>query len=270
MPRRAILPLDPRFLPERTRSLFDRLIEEPMMRGMTLVGGSALALQIGHRMSEDLDFAVFGPKIPAARIDALMAGLEKEGREVSLLTSQSSIERFKINTGKRLLDYARDYVVDGAKMTFFARGAGDGVTQEQLDWLAAAPRAHSGKGFDVLGVEGIFAMKALLLADRARSRDLFDLMALIHGHGYTLDKALVLVRKLAPIERRDIERHKAVMTGAIPLDAEDEGFEGIGVKMPIEDIYAFFEKQIAVLERSLARAAMDSAKARNKDPGPQR
>ena len=264
------MPLDARFLPEKTRSLFDRLIEDPLMRGMTLVGGSALALQIGHRMSEDLDFAVFGPKIPAARIDALMAGLEKEGRLVSLLTPQSSIERFKINTGKRLLDYARDYVVDGAKMTFFARGAGDGVTQEQLDWLSNAPRAHSGTGFDVLGVEGVFAMKALLLADRARSRDLFDLMALIQGHGYTLDQALGFVKKLAPIERRDIERHKAVMTGAIPLDPEDEGFESIGVKMPMEDVYAFFEGQIAGIERSLARAAMGHAKARKKESGPQR
>lgn len=264
------MPLDPRFLPEKTRSLFDRLIEEPLMRGMTLVGGSALALQISHRLSKDLDFAVFGPRIPADRIDALMAGLEKEGRAVSLLTPQSSIERFKINTGKRLLDFARDYVVDGAKMTFFARGAGEGVTQEQLDWLTAAPRTHTGKGFDVLGVEGIFAMKALLLADRARSRNLFDLMALIQNHGYTLDQALGFVKKLAPIERRDIERHKAVMTGAIPLDPEDEGFDSIGVKMPIEDIYAFFEEQIAGLERSLARAAMDREKAKKKDLGPQR
>jgi hypothetical protein len=263
------LPLDVRFLPEKTRSLFNRLIEEPLMRGMTLVGGSALALQIGHRTSEDLDFAVFGTKLPAARIDALMAGLEKEGRVVSLLTPQSSIERFKINTGKRLLDYARDYVVEGAKMTFFARGAGEGVTQEELDWLTAAPRAHSGKGFDVLGVEGLFAMKALLLADRARSRDLFDLMALIHGHDYTLDQALGLVKTLAPIERRDVERHKAVMTGAIALDREDEGFERIGLKMPMEDIYAFFEEQVAGLERRLARAAMDRTKAKKEDLGPQ-
>ena len=79
---------------------------------------------------------------------------------------------------------------------------------------------------------------------------------------HTLDQALGLVKKLAPIERRDIERHKAVMTGAIPLDPEDEGFESIGVKMPMEDIYAFFEEQIAGLERSLARAAMVRAKAR--------
>lgn len=264
------MPLDARFLPDKTRSLFERLIEEPRMRGMTLVGGSALALQIGHRMSEDLDFAVFGAKIPAARIDALMADLEKEGRAVSLLTAQSSIERFRINTGKRLLDYARDYVVDGAKMSFFARSAGGSATQEQSAWLAAAPRAHSGTGFDVLGIEGIFAMKALLLADRARSRDLFDLLALIQDHGYTLDQAFGFVKKLAPIEHRDIERHKAVMTGVIALDPEDEGFESIGVKMLMEDIYAVFEKQIAEFERTLARAAMGQARARKKDLDPQR
>lgn len=264
------MPLDARFLPDKTRLLFERLIEEPRMCGMTLVGGSALALQIGHRMSEDMDFAVFGPKLPAARIDALMADLENEGREVSLLTPQSSIERFRINMGKRLLDYARDYVVDDAKITFFARGAGDSATQKQLDWLATAPRAHSGIGFDVLGLDGIFAMKALLLADRARSRDLFDLMVLIQEHGYTLDQAFGFVKKLAPIERRDIERHKAVMTGAIPLDPEDEGFENIGINMPMEDIYAVFEEQIAGLERNLARAAISRAKARKKDLGPQR
>jgi hypothetical protein len=263
------LPLDTRFLPDKTRSLFGRLIEEPRMHGMTLVGGSALALQIGHRMSEDLDFAVFGPRIPAARIDALMADLEKEGRQVSLLTAQSSIERFRINTGKRLLDYARDYVVDGTKMTFFARSAEGSATQAQLEWLAAAPRVHSGTGFDVLGIEGIFAMKALLLADRARSRDLFDLLTLIQDHGHTLDQAFGFVKKLAPIERRDIERHKAVMTGVIALDPDDEGFENIGVKMPMEDIYAIFEEQIAGLERTLARVAMGQAKARMKDLGPQ-
>ena len=95
-------------------------------------------------------------------------------------------------------------------------------------------------------------------------------MALIQGHGYTLEQALGFVKKLASIEQRDIERHKAVMTGAIPLDREDEGFESIGVKMPMDDIYAFFEEQIASLERSLARAAMARAKASKEEFGPQR
>ena len=58
------------FLPERTRRLFHRLSDEPLLEGLVLVGGSALALQIGHRISEDLDFACLDQKLPARHIDA--------------------------------------------------------------------------------------------------------------------------------------------------------------------------------------------------------
>lgn len=66
-------------------------------------------------------------------------------------------------------------------------------------------------------------MKSLVLAERTCSRDLFDLITLIRDHGFRMVDAFSLVRALAPIEQRDIERHKAVMTGLIPLDSEDEG-----------------------------------------------
>lgn len=245
-------PLKTKFLPPPTRALFKRLKGEGMLENMLLVGGSALALQIGHRLSEDLDFATLEPKLPAPRIDALMAALEAEGRQVSLLTPQSQIEAFRINTGRKLLDYARDYVIDGAKLTFFARGSS--APPNQLAWLAQSPKSSSGNGFAVLGLAGLFAMKALLLADRARSRDLFDLMVLIRDHDFTIDEAFHLAGTLAPIEKRDIERLKAVMTGAIPLDAEDEGFDSIGLAVGIANIYAFFGGEVDRYERGIARA----------------
>lgn len=99
-------------------------------------------------------------------------------------------------------------------------------------------------------------MKALRFADRARSRDLFDLMVLIRDHGFTLDEAFRLAATLAPIEKRDIERHKAVMTGVIALDAEDEGFASIGLAVGIADIHAFFSREIDRYERGIARAML--------------
>ncbi|MDP1612463.1 MAG: nucleotidyl transferase AbiEii/AbiGii toxin family protein [Sulfuritalea sp.] len=246
------VPLKTKFLPPPTRALFKRLKGEALLENMLLVSGSALALQIGHRRSEDLDFATLESKLPAARIDALMAALEAEGRQVSLLTPQSQIESFRIYTGRKLLDYARNYVVDGAKLTFFARGSS--APPNQLAWLAQSPKSSGGKDFAVLGLTGLFAMKALVLADRARSRDLFDLMVLIRDHGFTIDEAFHLAGTLAPIEKRDVERHKAVMTGAIPLDAEDEGFDSLGLAIGIEDIYAFFGREVDRYERSVARA----------------
>lgn len=123
----------------------------------------------------------------------------------------------------------------------------------RTEFLPAPTRALFER-FAVLGLDGLFAMKVLLLADRARSRDLFDLMALIRDHGFTIAEAFRLAGVLAPIEQHDIERHKAVMTGAIPLDADDEGFDSIGLAVGIEDIYLFFAGEVDRYERHIARA----------------
>jgi predicted nucleotidyltransferase component of viral defense system len=245
------------FLPPQTRALFQRLAGEPLMAGLILVGGSALALQIGHRSSEDLDFALLGPKLPSARLNGLIATLEAEGRTVSLMTVQSDIERFRINTGRKLLDYARDYAVDRAKLTFFARGVN--APKAQVDFLARSAHSHAKISFQIMGLDGLFAMKALVLAERARSRDLFDLMVLIRDRGYRIEDAFRQVQTLAPIEQRDIERHKAVMTGVIPLDREDEGFESLGLKTGVSEIYKFFDAEIGRFERDVAREVLREA-----------
>lgn len=47
-------------LPAETRQLWLALMHEPLLRGFVLIGGTALTLRIGHRLSEDLDFAYLG------------------------------------------------------------------------------------------------------------------------------------------------------------------------------------------------------------------
>ncbi|MCB0556060.1 MAG: nucleotidyl transferase AbiEii/AbiGii toxin family protein [Phaeodactylibacter sp.] len=47
-------------LPE-TLSLLSRLQKDPMLNQFFLVGGTALAMQIGHRYSVDLDFFTLVP-----------------------------------------------------------------------------------------------------------------------------------------------------------------------------------------------------------------
>ncbi|MEY4862603.1 MAG: hypothetical protein RLZ51_698 [Pseudomonadota bacterium] len=61
------------FMPEATQKNFSRLKDDPRLAGFTLVGGTALALQIGHRISEDLDFNIFGQKLPIKAIDGIRA-----------------------------------------------------------------------------------------------------------------------------------------------------------------------------------------------------
>ena len=115
-----------------------------------------------------------------------------------------------------------------------------------------------------MGLDGLFAMKALVLAERARSRDLFDLMTLIRDHGFRLADAFNRVQTLAPIEQRDVERHKAVMTGLIALDRVDEGFDSLRLNTSIGDIYDFFDAQISRFERDAAREVWRQA---GEEPG---
>jgi hypothetical protein len=51
-------------LPPETDRIWTFLKEQPSLSGFVLIGGTALALQIAHRRSEDLDLAY--PVLPAA------------------------------------------------------------------------------------------------------------------------------------------------------------------------------------------------------------
>jgi hypothetical protein len=54
--------LDLTFMPANTLVVFNKLAEHRFITTYTLVGGTALSIQLGHRLSEDLDF-IFIPAI---------------------------------------------------------------------------------------------------------------------------------------------------------------------------------------------------------------
>ena len=231
-------------MPEATKRNFARLKDDPRLAGFTLVGGTALALQIGHRISEDLDFNVFGQKLPIKVIDELLDDLAAGGAEIeSLITSEQKLQ-FKINTSEDLDHSIQDYVIDGAKVTFHSRNEGD-RPKAQIDFLKSAPKlAVSERGFDVLGLEGLLVMKSLVIYDRVKSRDIYDLMVLTKVHGYAIDNIFAAINAYQPIRHKDPEYFKSVVTGVIPLDKSDEGFSSIHLNVKMVDVYKYFKKLI--------------------------
>ena len=232
------------FMPEATQKNFARLKDDPRLAGFTLVGGTALALQIGHRISEDLDFNIFGQKLSIRAIDALLDELAAGGATIeSLITSEKKLG-FKINTSENLDDYIQDYLIDGAKVTFHSRNEGD-RPKAQIDFLKSAPKvAVSKRGFDVLAVEGLFVMKSIVIYDRVKSRDIYDLMVLTRDHGYTLEDIFAAIDAYQPIRNKDPEHFKSVVTGVIPVDKNDEGFSSIHLNVKMDEIYKYFKKLI--------------------------
>lgn len=242
------------FLPAKTRRLFERLAGDPLLEGFTLIGGSALALQIGHRLSEDLDLNLFGQALPVRRLNSLLQNLEKEGFEARSLISDAARSVFRINHGVAMDTQIQDYAIGGSKLTFVSRTSPQRL-ERQIEYLKDAQRVPvgGGNGFDILGIDGLFAMNTLVLSDRAKSRDNFDLMVLTRDHGYTLGDMMDVIATLAGVNERDGERYKSVLTGLIPLDQNDEGFESIGLAVGLREIYGYFSKSVDAYESDLAK-----------------
>ena len=95
----------------------------------------------------------------------------------------------------------------------------------------------------ILALEPLFKSKAVVLMDRVKSRDLFDLMILLTQHNYTIDD---IIDTLITIDERDeVEAETAleILVGNIPVDKDDPGFESIDLELSLKDIY----KQLTLL-----------------------
>lgn len=240
-------------LPPQTASLFKTIgsigadaVPNDLATRLFLAGGTALSLQIGHRMSNDLDFACADDRLPTFAIEQFIE-LLKKNHAVKLITPTAQIAEHKIRTGLRLLDYVRDYSIDNAKVTFFLIGK----TEAQKIFYQKAHKLRNDWTFPILGIEGLKLAKTLVLAERQRSRDLIDVMYLIRDHGYSLSECDQYVENFGT--NNDFEFYKSVMNGEIPIDKDDEAYTLLHESVEPEEIYLFFCKEIRDYEVALAR-----------------
>ena len=127
---------------------------------------------------------------------------------------------------------------------FHSRNEGD-RPKAQINFLKSASKVVVSKsGFDLLGVDGLLVMKSIVVYDRVKSRDIFDLMVLTRDHGYTLDDIFAAIYAYQPIRHKDPEHFKSVVTGVIPVDKNDVGFSSIHLNVKMDAVYKCFKKLI--------------------------
>lgn len=249
-------------LPERTRLLFEYAGICNELSKFTLMGGTALTLHLGHRQSLDLDFAVFGRRLPTGDINAWVRRLQNDNIPVEVIQDQSQASAFKINTGEDLANFARDYEVAGVKVQFFGHDKGENLS---AFYERHASSQYSNTHFKVLDVEGLKVAKTLVLSDRVRSRDLFDIMELVKNSGLTLDQMRAIVVQHDPAH--DFTHYTRVMRGGIPLDKTDEGLSVLNLDSTIDTIYGFFNDLVDQWERDRAAQRFRSPDIDNNDGG---
>ncbi len=77
-------------LPPATRRLFEACSAIEECGGFILIGGTALALVHGHRLSEDLDFACPGASLDQAAVAKILEGLARAGFDPRLMPNEDA------------------------------------------------------------------------------------------------------------------------------------------------------------------------------------
>ena len=131
-----------------TLQLLKSLQALPLLQGLRLVGGTALALQLGHRKSVDLD---------------LFGDFSEEGIEIrDTLEEQFSVSVIKESKNIKI------YQVDGIKV--------DLVNYSRYPWI---DNPIEEDGITLAGIKDIAAMKVAAIIGRGTKKDFIDMNRLL-------------------------------------------------------------------------------------------
>lgn len=166
----------------RTLTLLDGLMEESMLESTRLVGGTALALQLGHRTSVDLD--LFG------HISCDDIQLRK------MLASHGQLQVINMSRNVKL------FTIDGIKVD---------IVDYDSEWIDEIVRHDH---LRLASVPEIAAMKIRAIIGRGTRKDFVDLYYLLQI--FSLDEIMALFKRKYP----DVNDFIAIRSLAYFEDAE--------------------------------------------------
>ncbi len=144
-------------LAPQTENLFHRIAALPCLQHFVLVGGTALAMQLGTRLSEDLDFM----KWRVAKDEAMDVNWPVIKRELESVASVDSMN---------LMDFDHvEFIVDGVKVSFYAAGR----------YAPPMKPILIKENIRIADVRAIGVMKMEVLLRRATFRDYYDIYSII-------------------------------------------------------------------------------------------
>jgi hypothetical protein len=209
----------PEILSETARRALDRLKTVPLFQSAYLAGGTALALQIGHRYSYDLDFFTqekFNEQTTSQRLAELLDDFHLERQE-----------------WRTILGYVQD-------MRF-------SIFYYQYPLLFPA---HDFSGIQIADEKDIAPMKIAAIADRGTKRDFIDLyfiLAIRKNLGFT--EALDLYdKKFGKLAQNKVHIVKSLVYFD---DAENDAIPNMLKKVDWDSVKQFFLEEQKTLSTEL-------------------
>lgn len=160
-------------LTEKTDSIIDKVAALECIKPYILCGGTALAMQLGHRKSEDLDFMMWR-KSRTEKPEVEWRAIEKELNE-----KIGKIESFNMLGFDQV-----EFLVCGVKFSFYV--------SENL-CPVSSPVQYSGN-IRIADIVSIMAMKMEVMLRRMKFRDYYDIYSILKA-GYDIKSGIELALK---------------------------------------------------------------------------
>lgn len=207
-------------LPKETKKALDFLSAQEWLRKTDwyLAGGTALALQAGHRKSVDLDFF-----IKHSRFD-----------NIDLLDRISSGGNLEIDLNKENTIFAKLF---GAKISFIA-----------YPFFVSKQDFVNYGAVKMLQLIDIAVMKAVAISQRGRKRDFFDLYWCVKN----LESLEEIIKRL-PDQYPSVahDYHHILKSIMYFEDAESDPEPVIFFKASWEEIKMFFKREVPIIAKNL-------------------
>ncbi|MFH1253631.1 MAG: nucleotidyl transferase AbiEii/AbiGii toxin family protein [Candidatus Uhrbacteria bacterium] len=206
-------------LPPSTKRAFEFCTKEPFFsKDWYLAGGTAMALQVGHRQSVDLDFFT-----PRGEFD------------------EAFVEREMFNTGKWETTFREKGTLygkyRGAKMSFIA-----------YPFFHPSRKKIKVGNVNILIVDDIAVMKIIAISQRGRKRDFFDLFWYCQNRE-PLINVLQRVAKQYPEQKHNFNHIVKSLTYF--EDAENDLMPVILFRINWHDVKKFFLKEAKTIAQEL-------------------
>jgi len=205
-------------LAKHTESIFRLLSTLNSLKDYTLIGGTALALQISKRKSEDLDFCIWSKNLKKDKPIINWPAIEKEIETIGKITSRDVLGFDQVN-----------FIVNGVRISFIAKQKNLSPVRKPVPILNHISAAD---------IKAIGAMKVELILRRNEFKDYYDIYTILkegislkemvlaaskysnhllktrdalsflsNGKNFTKDKSFVLLDPFYDIDHKGIEEY---------------------------------------------------------------
>lgn len=212
-----------------TENAWRLLKDQRTLSGFILVGGTALAMHLGHRVSEDLDFMYPHTKLPRSKIDALKRWGTEHALSFAPNDAPGALAEFE-DSGLNYHDYQQDYIVNGAvKVTFVAPETE--VQNLLIQQATSGPRVAS--------IEEVFRLKCIACANRSKTRDWLDMYVML-SKGLFEPYDIYESFEMAGVTQKCQIALNRLCSGRV--DQLDEGYESLLPNPPsVDDMAKYFK-----------------------------